>query len=123
MYLARKHTSLSFPEIGRAMGDKNHSTVILANRRIAKMLEEDAWVCRQTAAGPSEERLREILLKIEQQLGLACSDRTKAEGPSVQAARDSRLSGPETDSYPRKMPVRPPSATGLDLPGHRIAAG
>ena len=39
MYLARKHTTMSFPEIGRFMGNKNHSTVILAERRIKKMLD------------------------------------------------------------------------------------
>ncbi len=69
MYLARKHTEMSFPEIGRFMGDKNHSTVILANRKIQKLLEADKMVSRQTPAGVREERLRSIIEKIEQQLG------------------------------------------------------
>lgn len=68
MYLARKHTEMSFPEIGRFMGNKNHSTVILANRKIEKLLQEGATVSRQTAAGVQEERLCEILEKIEEQL-------------------------------------------------------
>lgn len=71
MYLARKHTDMSYPEIGRFMGDKNHSTVILANRRIAKQLAEDAVVARQTPAGLQEERLQEIVSKIEKQLSAA----------------------------------------------------
>ena len=71
MYLARKHTDMSFPEIGRFMGDKNHSTVILANRRIGKLMTEDAVVSRQTPAGLQEERLQEIVLKIERQLSAA----------------------------------------------------
>jgi chromosomal replication initiator protein len=27
MYLARVHTSLSFPELGREFGDRDHSTI------------------------------------------------------------------------------------------------
>jgi chromosomal replication initiator protein len=68
MYLARKHTRMSFPEIGRFMGDKNHSTVILANRKIEKLLHEDASVSRQTPAGIQDERLRQIVEKIEEQI-------------------------------------------------------
>jgi len=68
MYLARKHTEMSFPEIGRSMGNKNHSTVILANRKIEKLLQDDAMVSRQTPAGVQEERLGGIIEKIEEQL-------------------------------------------------------
>src|SRR5690606_1617644 len=73
MYLARKHTDMSFPEIGRFMGNKNHSTVILANRKIEKLLRADETVRRQTPAGLREERLREIVSKLEEQLGLSAS--------------------------------------------------
>jgi len=69
MHLARKHTEMSFPEIGRFMGNKNHSTVILANRKIEKLLKEDDVVSRQTPAGKREERLRDIVCQIEEQLG------------------------------------------------------
>jgi chromosomal replication initiator protein len=69
MYLARKHTEMSFPEIGRFLGNKNHSTVILANRKIIRMLEADETVTRQTPAGGREEKLRDIVDKIEEQLG------------------------------------------------------
>jgi len=71
MYLARKHTEMSFPEIGRSMGNKNHSTVILASRRIGKMLAADEVVQRQTPAGMAQERLRDLVERIEEQLGLA----------------------------------------------------
>ena len=37
MYLARRHTRMSFPEIGRFMG-KNHSSVVLAVQRMEKLL-------------------------------------------------------------------------------------
>lgn len=77
MYLARKHTDMSFPEIGRFMGNKNHSTVILAERKIKKLLEENAHVRRQTAAGLSQEPLDGIISKVEAQLGV-CAPRASA---------------------------------------------
>lgn len=95
MYLARKHTDMSFPEIGRFMGNKNHSTVILANRKIAKRVQDDAIVRRQTPAGESQERIREIIGKIEEQLGLAvlksrdaagCPEPTSAGNPAPPAS-------------------------------------
>ena len=36
MYLARKLTSMSFPEIGSRFGGKDHSTVISAVRKIER---------------------------------------------------------------------------------------
>ncbi len=68
MYLARKHTSLSFPEIARLMGNKNHTTVLLACRRITKYLAEDADVDWQGAAGPQRAKIRELVAKQEEQL-------------------------------------------------------
>ena len=92
MYLARKHTEMSFPEIGRSMGNKNHSTVILANRKIQQRLTRDEMVCRQTAAGPREERLRDIVVKIEKQLGKVHINQACPTGaPSPEA-------GPKTKS-------------------------
>ena len=41
MYLARKLTEFSYPEIGAAFGGKDHSTVIYATRKIEKVLETD----------------------------------------------------------------------------------
>ncbi len=42
MYLCRGLTSLSFPEIGRHFGGKDHTTVIHACRQIEKRMEADA---------------------------------------------------------------------------------
>ena len=39
MYLNRRFTKMSFPEIGRAMGGKNHATVILACRKVENHLK------------------------------------------------------------------------------------
>ncbi|MHC5110827.1 MAG: chromosomal replication initiator protein DnaA [Planctomycetota bacterium] len=69
MYLARKHTDMSYPEIGRFMGNKNHSTVILAARRISKMLQENENVRWLTPAGQKEQNLAVIISEIEEQFG------------------------------------------------------
>jgi chromosomal replication initiator protein len=41
MYLSRKMTTASFPDIGDKIGQRDHSTVIYANNKIKKALEED----------------------------------------------------------------------------------
>lgn len=38
MYLARKYTKMSFPEVGRHMGNKNHATVLLACRKVEEQI-------------------------------------------------------------------------------------
>jgi chromosomal replication initiator protein len=42
MYLCRKLTELSYPEIGRLFNDKHHSTVMHSVEKIEKMTEDDA---------------------------------------------------------------------------------
>jgi len=42
MYLIRKYTGASFPEIGEKFGGKDHSTVIHAVRKIEAMIGEDS---------------------------------------------------------------------------------
>jgi chromosomal replication initiator protein len=69
MLLARRHTSLSFPEIGRFMGNKNHSTVILACRKLDNVLAENGTVQWSTSAGRRDASLGEILTELEEQLG------------------------------------------------------
>jgi chromosomal replication initiator protein len=44
MYLARKLTSMSFPEIGSRFGGKDHSTVISAVRKIERLCTEEPTV-------------------------------------------------------------------------------
>jgi chromosomal replication initiation ATPase DnaA len=68
MYLARKHTPLSFPEIARLMGNKNHTTVLLACRRITGHVDQDAEVTWQSAAGLISRSIREIIQRQEEQL-------------------------------------------------------
>jgi chromosomal replication initiator protein len=41
MYLARKMTTASFPDIGEKLGGRDHSTVIYADNKIKKLIETD----------------------------------------------------------------------------------
>ncbi|MDF1562515.1 MAG: chromosomal replication initiator protein DnaA [Deltaproteobacteria bacterium] len=41
MYLTRKLTDLSFPDIGKSFGGKDHSTVMSACKKIERLLDED----------------------------------------------------------------------------------
>jgi chromosomal replication initiator protein len=41
MYLSRQHTSSSYPDLGRAFGDKHHTTIIAAVEKIAKRMKDD----------------------------------------------------------------------------------
>jgi chromosomal replication initiator protein len=41
MYLARKLTNFSYPDIGQKIGGRDHSTVIYANNKILKTIESD----------------------------------------------------------------------------------
>lgn len=65
MYLIRKHTPLSFPEIGRLMGKKNHSTVLMAVRRIENVLHHNQTVEWRTASGVQEMSLQTVLEELE----------------------------------------------------------
>lgn len=49
-YLARRHTQMSYPEIGRFMG-KNHSSIVLAVGRMEKLIAGGAKITWTTAAG------------------------------------------------------------------------
>jgi len=69
MHLARKYTNMSYPEIGRHMGNKNHSTVILANRRIARLVTQDSDVSWMTPSGGREARIRPLMEELEGQMG------------------------------------------------------
>lgn len=69
MYLVRKHTQLSFPEIGRLMGNKNHSTVLMAARRVDNQLVANGAVTWFALGGKQEQPICEVLLSLEQRLG------------------------------------------------------
>ena len=41
MYLCKELTSYSYPEIGKAFGGKDHTTVLHAVKKIQSMIESD----------------------------------------------------------------------------------
>ncbi len=65
MFLIRRHTSLSYPEIGRLMGGKNHSTVLMAVQRVERLLERDARVSWKNSGGMHEARLLDLIDSLE----------------------------------------------------------
>ena len=66
MYLARKHTKMSSPEIGRFMGNKNHATVLLACKKIEDQLTRDAELHWCGPAGNRVSKARTILTGLEE---------------------------------------------------------
>lgn len=50
MYLAREETSASLPQIGAALGGRNHSTVLYGYRKIAKSVETDSALREEVSA-------------------------------------------------------------------------
>jgi chromosomal replication initiator protein len=67
MFLARRHTRMSFPEIGGFMG-KNHSSAILAVQRMEKALvggDACRWL---SAAGPKTMPAKGLVEMLEEQL-------------------------------------------------------
>lgn len=66
MYLVRRHTTLSYPEIGLAMGGKNHTTVVMAVQRIQGALDASETVKWKSIRGRQERDLRTVLGEVEQ---------------------------------------------------------
>ena len=61
MYLARQHTGMSFPEIGRAVGHKNHSTVIAACQRVETLSNSGQLVCWTMGQEVRHQAMPEVL--------------------------------------------------------------
>ena len=65
MYLARKHTNMSSPEIGKCMGNKNHATVLLACKKIEDQIKTNVHLHWNSPAGNKVSKARTILAKLE----------------------------------------------------------
>jgi len=61
MHLARRFTKMSYPEIGRLMGGKNHATVILANRKVEDLVQRNAQVRWHGPQGNRVARAKDVL--------------------------------------------------------------
>ena len=68
MFLARRHTRMSFPEIGRFMG-KNHSSCVLACQRVEKLLADNGVIAWDTSTGRTSMPAVELLALLEEQIG------------------------------------------------------
>ena len=68
MFLARKHTKMSFPEIGRFMGGKNHATVLLACRKIDEFLEQNKDINWYGSTGNRILKAKAVLSKLEESI-------------------------------------------------------
>jgi chromosomal replication initiator protein len=66
MYLSRKLTTASFPEIGKHFGGKDHSTVINAFKKIERLITEDS-------------NLRSVIDTLEERLHLISAETTPPE--------------------------------------------
>lgn len=72
MYLCRTSLNMSYPSIGGAFGGRDHTTIIHAVRRIAKMIRED-----ESIAGDSAEirkRLNDPAKQVQQEPGHQLSE-------------------------------------------------
>jgi chromosomal replication initiator protein len=64
MYLARKHTALSYADIGSHFGGRNHSTVVAAEKKVRQWLADNA----ELALGERRVRVRELVERLERDL-------------------------------------------------------
>jgi chromosomal replication initiator protein len=67
MFLARRHTRMSFPEIGRFMG-KNHSSVVLAVQRLDALIAKNAELDWMTPMGEKSMPASKVLELVAQQI-------------------------------------------------------
>src|SRR5262249_46249733 len=64
MYLARKHTTAAYSEIGQHFGGRNHSTAVAAEKKVRQWLQSNGEV----NLGERTLRVREIIELAEREL-------------------------------------------------------
>jgi len=67
MFLARRRTPMSYPEIGRSMG-KNHSSAVLAVKRMESLLASGGEISWMTPLGTRSMRAEKLLTMMAEQL-------------------------------------------------------
>jgi hypothetical protein len=67
MFLARRHTRMSFPEIGRFMG-KNHSSVVLAVQRLEALMAKNEDLDWMTPMGGKSMPAARVVEMVAQQI-------------------------------------------------------
>ncbi|HTV47155.1 MAG TPA: chromosomal replication initiator protein DnaA [Phycisphaerae bacterium] len=68
MYLARQHSQMSYPDIGRAMGKRTHSTAIGACQRVEAQLAQGELIRWDASDGPKQQCINEVLQNITARL-------------------------------------------------------
>ncbi len=64
MYLGRKHTALSYGDLGTYFGGRNHSTVVAAEKKVRLWLERN----EELTLGERRVRVRELVDRLEREL-------------------------------------------------------
>jgi chromosomal replication initiator protein len=64
MYLARKHTSATYTEIGHHFGGRNHSTVVAAQKKIRQEVQDNG----ELLLGEHPLRVRDLIELVEREL-------------------------------------------------------
>jgi chromosomal replication initiator protein len=66
MFLVRKNSRLSFPEIAGKLGKRNHSTVISACRRIEKAAARNEKLLWESSTGDRVDEAQELIQRLEE---------------------------------------------------------
>jgi chromosomal replication initiator protein len=64
MFLARKHTSAAYTEVGQFFGNRNHSTVVAAEKKVRQWLGANA----ELTAGERRLPIRDVIESVEREL-------------------------------------------------------
>jgi len=64
VYVARKHTSATYTEVGAYFGGRNHSTAVAAEKKVRQWIEADGTL----QLGDRELRVREVVGQVEREL-------------------------------------------------------
>ncbi len=70
MHLLRENTAMSFPEIGKALGGKNHATVIMACRKIKELADKNCNATWKTHGLTRSENINTIIRQLEEAMKL-----------------------------------------------------
>lgn len=66
MFLIRKNSRLSYPEIAGKLGKRNHSTVISACRRIERAVKSNEKLEWESSIGPRVDETQELIQRLEE---------------------------------------------------------
>jgi chromosomal replication initiator protein len=66
MFLIRKNSRLSYPEIAGKLGKRNHSTVISACRRIERAVKGNEKLEWESSIGPRVDETQELIQRLEE---------------------------------------------------------